>query len=235
MAAISEQPRPLILMYHSVAPYETDPYLVTVHPRRLREQLAWFDRRGLRGVSVRELLAARELGIGRGLVGLTFDDGYADFVEHALPVLLAYGHTATVYVVAGRLGGDNAWDPRGPRKPLMTAEAVRLVAAAGMEIGSHGLWHESLPQCGSGALADEVGKSKALLEEIGGGVVSSFCYPYGHVSAPAVEAVRAHGYESACAIWGSAWSGRYALTRTYIGDRDRAPHLFVKRLRHRLR
>lgn len=235
MAAMRAEQAPLILMYHSIAPYTADPYLITVHPRRLLEQLAWLDRRGLRGVSVRELLAEGESGGGRGLVGLTFDDGYADFVQYALPALLAYGHTATVYVVAGRLGGDNAWDPSGPRKPLMTAEEVRVVAAAGMEIGSHGLWHESLPQCGRSALADEVGKSKALLEEVSGRAVHSFCYPYGHVTAPAVEAVRANGYDSACAIWRSELSGRHALARTYIGDRDRALRLSAKRLRHRLR
>src|SRR6266576_1468104 len=76
---------PMVLMYHSVEPYEADPYLVTVSPPRFAQQMHWLARRGLRGTSVRDLLAARAAGAGKGLVGLTFDDGYADFARHALP------------------------------------------------------------------------------------------------------------------------------------------------------
>ncbi len=104
---------PMVLMYHSVEPYQADPYLVTVSPPRFEQQMRWLARRGLRGTSVRDLLAARAAGAGKGLVGLTFDDGYADFARHALPVLQRFGFGATVFVIAGRLGGDNAWDPRG--------------------------------------------------------------------------------------------------------------------------
>ncbi len=87
------------------------------HAERLDAQLGWLRRRGLRGVSVAGLLAARARGEDRGLVGLTFDDGYADFVTHALPCLRRHGCGATLFVLPGRLGADNAWDPLGPRKP----------------------------------------------------------------------------------------------------------------------
>ena len=92
---------PLVLMYHSIEPYEADPYLVTVSPPRFAQQMRWLDRRGLRGVSIADLLAARAAGGGKGLVGLTFDDGYADFARHALPVLRQHGFGATVFVIAG--------------------------------------------------------------------------------------------------------------------------------------
>ena len=82
---------PLVLMYHSVEPYQADPYLVTVSPPRFEQQMHWLARRGLRGTSVRDLLAARAAGDAAGLVGLTFDDGYADFARHALPVLQRLG------------------------------------------------------------------------------------------------------------------------------------------------
>ena len=48
-------------------------YRVTVSPDRLDAQLGWLRRRGLRGVGMAELLAARARGEGRDLVGLTFD------------------------------------------------------------------------------------------------------------------------------------------------------------------
>jgi peptidoglycan/xylan/chitin deacetylase (PgdA/CDA1 family) len=223
---------PAILMYHSVAPYEQDPYQITVTPERFEQQMRWLRRRGRRGAAVREVLAARASGCGNGLVGLTFDDGYADFAEYVLPVLKRYGFSATVYVIAGRLGGDNEWDPAGPRKPLMTAELVRQVAEAGIEIGSHGLRHVSLPSAPRAALAGEIAGSRRALQEISGQDVPGFCYPYGHIDAAVVAGVRAAGYDYGCAIWPSELTGRGALPRTFIGESDTGPRLWAKGLRH---
>lgn len=224
-----------VLMYHSVEPYTSDPYQVTVHPDRFARQLRWLRRRGLRGVSMRELLAARRAGTARGLVGLTFDDGYADFVHHVMPVLAEYGFTATVFVVAGSLGGTNEWDVPGPRKRLMTAGEVRQAATAGVEIGSHSLNHRRLTDTDFSTLADEVRRSRTVLSGLTGEDVAGFCYPYGAVGAREAEAVRAAGYGYACAVGATASAGRYALPRTFVGDRDTAPRLWAKWARHGLR
>lgn len=223
---------PLVLMYHSVTTYTQDPYLVTVSPARFEQQLSWLRRRGLTGTSVRELLHARRHGNGRNLVGLTFDDGYTDFAHTVVPLLLRYGFTATVFVIAGRLGGENAWDPEGPRKPLMTAEQVGRIASAGMEIGSHGMHHQRLPGLTPASLHEEVEASRSVLREVTGQQVEGFCYPYGDVSDRVVRAVRSTGYDYGCAIWRSGLSGRHALPRTYVGEPDRSLRLRAKRLRH---
>jgi len=183
---------------------------------------------------VAEMLAARQRGEGRDLVGLTFDDGYADFVEQALPVLASYGFSATVFVLAGRLGGENSWDSAGPRKPLMTVQQVRQVADAGMEVGSHGLHHVSLEGCNGATLAAEVKDSRAALQAAIGQPVAGFCYPYGHIDGQAVAAAQAADYGYACAIWRSPHTGRHALPRIYVGDADTPGRLWAKGLRHRL-
>ena len=224
---------PLVLMYHSVEPYQADPYFVTVSPPRFEQQMRWLARRGLRGVSMGDLLAARAVGAGKGLVGLTFDDGYADFARHALPVLRRYGFGATMFVIAGRLGGENAWDPEGPRKRLMDASEVWALAQAGIEIGSHGLRHVRLAAARD-ALAEEIGGSRRILQEITGKPVGGFCYPYGDLDADAVAQVRDTGYDYGCAIWRSAYTSRHALPRTYVGEADTAPRLWAKRARHQL-
>ncbi len=228
------RPMPLVLMYHSVEPYDTDPYQVTVHPERLDRQLAWLRRRGMRGVSMSELLQARREGRGKGLAGLTFDDGYTDFVTEVLPALDRYGFTATVFVVAGALGGHNSWDEPGPRKALMTAADVRNVADAGMEIGSHSMSHIRLPESTDEELTEEVQRSRQVLAELAGRPVTGFCYPYGAVGEREVRAVRAAGYDYACAVYASPLAGLHALPRTFIGDRDTSPRLFAKLARHRL-
>ncbi|MFH8450526.1 polysaccharide deacetylase family protein [Streptomyces fungicidicus] len=228
-------PVPWVAMYHSVGDCSDDPYRITVTPERLERQLAWLRRHGLRGVSVAELLAARAEGRGRGLVGLTFDDGYTDFLTDALPMLRRFHCGATLFVLPGRLGGDNAWDPLGPRKPLLTADGIRRVAGEGVEIGSHGLTHVDLTRADDTTLTEEVAVSRARLEELTGAPVTGFCYPYGTVDARAVEAVRRAGYAYACAIDPGPLTGPHALPRAHVGQNDTEWRLYLKLRLHRLR
>jgi peptidoglycan/xylan/chitin deacetylase (PgdA/CDA1 family) len=217
-------------MYHSVSDCPEDPHDITVSPDRLHRQLAWLCGRGLRGVSVRELLAARAQGEERGLVGLTFDDGYADFVISALPVLRRWGCSATVFLVSGRLGCENDWEKHGPRKRLLDADEVRHVVAAGIEIASHGLTHTDLALLPDDVLHAEVQDSRSLLAEITGGDIEGFCYPYGTVDERVRAAVRSAGYRYACAIApGPEIADDLALPRIHIGQSDTAVHLEVKR------
>jgi len=222
---------PMVLMYHSIAPCHKDPYKGTVSPQRFERQMRWLRKNRLRGVSMGELLEAMDEGSARGLVGLTFDDGYQDFVSYAMPVLDQYRFTATVFALPGRLGGHNEWDADRPRKELLTAEELRGIAQAGVEIGSHGLMHVSLPDADDAVLRAETVDSRAALQELLGRQVRGFCYPYGDLSARVVTAVQAAGYDYACAIAPSAAIGRYAIPRTGIQHGDSSWRLYAKGLR----
>ncbi|GGS98011.1 polysaccharide deacetylase family protein [Nonomuraea spiralis] len=224
---------PLIWMYHSVDERGEDPFDIVVSPGRFAAQMRWLARRGLRGVSVRDLLD--HPGSRRGLVGLTFDDGYADFDTDVVPVLAGHGFTATVYVVAGRIGGHNAWDADVAPRALMDAAALRRVAAAGMEVASHTHSHPHLPAAGLGELDDELTTSRNILQDVLGAPVTGFAYPYGELTAREIAAVRRAGYEHACAVRPGRLAGRHALPRRYVGDRDTAARLLAKTACHRLR
>lgn len=231
-AAATATGAPWVAMYHSVADPADDPYRITVSPARLDAQLAWLRRRGLRGVSMEQLMAACRQGRGRGLVGLTFDDGYRDFLDHALPLLHRHDCTATVFVLPGRLGGDNAWDPLGPRKPLLDADGVRRAAGHGMEIAAHGLTHIDLTRADDRTLHREVAGSRAALTELTGRDVRGFCYPYGLVDRRVLAAVRTAGYSYACAIdpgpLTGPSAGPFALPRIHVGQNDTAWRLRLK-------
>ena len=72
---------------------------MTMTPQRFERQMRWLRGRGLRGVSMAELLDSATERRARGMVGLTFDDGYQNFVRLAMPVLKRYGFTATAFVL----------------------------------------------------------------------------------------------------------------------------------------
>jgi peptidoglycan/xylan/chitin deacetylase (PgdA/CDA1 family) len=220
---------PLVLMYHSVAPYDEDPFQVTMTPQRFERQMRWLRGRGLRGVSMAELLDALAAGRARRLVGLTFDDGYQDFVTYSMPILKRYGFTATMFVLAGRLGGENVWSRPGPNKALLTADQVREIADAGMEIGSHGLDHVSLLKTDDAQLREEVVHSRAVLEELLGRSIRGFAYPYGYLDDRVVGAARAAGYDYACAVLPSSEIGRHAISRTHVHEGDSWWRLDAKR------
>ncbi|MEV6074600.1 polysaccharide deacetylase family protein [Streptomyces sp. NPDC052069] len=226
--------QPWILTYHSVSDPRHDPYGITVSADRLDRQLAWLRGRHLTGVGMSALLRA-DATARRGLVGLTFDDGYADFLHEALPVLRRYDCTATVFVLPGRPGGSNAWDPLGPRRPLLTPGEIRRLADAGMEIGSHGLFHRHLTTLSDDELRAETRRSRELIRGITGTAPEGFCYPYGTVDRRVIDAVRDAGYGYGCAIAPGPLLGPFALPRTHISQADRGVRLRAKELRHTMR
>jgi peptidoglycan/xylan/chitin deacetylase (PgdA/CDA1 family) len=161
---------------------------------------------------------------------LTFDDGYQDFIPHALPVLQRYGYTATLFILAGRLGGNNEWSRPGPDKALLTADEVKQIAAAGMEIGSHGLKHISLLKADDATLTAETVRSREILQQLLSRDIPGFCYPYGYLDARVVEAARAAGYDYACAVLPSVEIGRHAIPRTSVLSKDTSWRLEAKRV-----
>ncbi len=214
-----------VLMYHAVADGPDDPHRIQVTPERFRRQMAWLHRRGRCGVSLGSLPDRP------GAVGLTFDDGYADFAETVVPILVDLGFTATVYVVAGRLGGTNDWDD-GPARRLMTVDQVRKVAAAGMEVASHTLTHPRLPDLPDDGLARELRGSRTQLEDVLDAPVTGFAYPYGEFGPREARAVAASGYRYAAAIDPRPHSGPWAVPRTHVGQADTPWRLHATRLRH---
>ena len=225
---------PPVLMYHSISSAPSpDPHRLRVAPARLDRHLRLLRRLGLRGVSLLELLRAHERGAARGLVGLTFDDGYADFLLEAVPVLQRHGMGGTVYVVTGTIGGVKAWGS-GPRWPMMDADQVRACAAAGLEVGSHTVSHPRLSGLDAGTLTREVATSRAVLQDVLQDDVPGLCYPYGDVDAAAADAARAAGYDHACVTGDHRPGDRFTLPRSYVAPGDTAAHLLARLTRHRL-
>lgn len=224
---------PMILMYHGVADVTDDPNQLCVTPGRFAGQMAVLQRLGLRGVGVGTLVDAIRAGRQRGLVGITFDDGYVSVLEAALPELTRRGFTASVFIISGRLGGTNQWD-EGPSWPLLSASQVAELAAAGMEIGSHGATHVRLAGLEARQLESEVSGSRTSLGQLTGVPVRGFAYPYGSMDAAARRAASGAGYDYACAVQTPLGDlGLMALPRVYVGQRDGRARMALKRFAYR--
>src|SRR3954452_21146204 len=89
-----------VLMYHRIGdPATAPPGLVSATPATFRRQMRWLADSG-RAVSLADVLAARAgtSSLPPRAVLVTFDDGYADFAEHAWPVLRSFGIPVTLFV-----------------------------------------------------------------------------------------------------------------------------------------
>lgn len=104
------RPRALVLGYHRVADEPHDPFGLCVSPARFEQQLEVLARRA-RPLPLGELLrAARHGQLPRRGVAVTFDDGYADLLAVADPLLRRHEVPATCFVVTGALGRELWWD-----------------------------------------------------------------------------------------------------------------------------
>ena len=139
-------PRLLALCYHDVvaSPAEAarDPMAVTVDA--LVSHLAWLDAEGYEAITLDAWQAAAHGSpLPDKAVLLTFDDGYASFSEHVLPLLELFGFSAvlapvTAWVDAPPGSTVHYGDSQAPRDRFMTWDGLRAAAESGrVEIASH--------------------------------------------------------------------------------------------------
>jgi peptidoglycan/xylan/chitin deacetylase (PgdA/CDA1 family) len=211
-----------ILAYHRVSPERDE---LAVRPSRFREQMEHLATAGYRVVGVGEAVAALDLAQRRPTIGLTFDDGYQDVVDHALPVLVDLGFRATIFVPTGAIDGTHAfsWYERPP--PLLDwATIADLDRDSTIDFGAHTITHANLLGLDDTAAEREIAGSKEVLESRLGHLVAAFCYPAGLYGGRERDLVRASGYEVAVgAEPGSNGpdSDRLGLRRIGVGPRDR--------------
>jgi peptidoglycan/xylan/chitin deacetylase (PgdA/CDA1 family) len=143
------------------------------------EELVWLDQDQFESVL--------DSVVDRGDVQITFDDGNASDVDHALPQLRRRKLTATFFIVAGRLGAPGFLDESG----------VRTLAAAGMMIGCHGMRHRPWRGLDERALWEEVVDARRLLEQVLNRPVTEAACPFGAYDRRVLRFLRRHGYRRA--------------------------------------
>ena len=184
-----------VFYYHRVGPFRAGaPRKMNVEPASFRAHM-----KALAGASNPVSLDALVDGpIPRGAVAVTFDDGYRDLLDHALPTLRELKIPATFFIVAGGVGSTDTWNeiPGVPREPTLAWDELARIRDAGLSIGSHSMTHPRLDGVSADELRREVGESKRVIEAKLGIRVRHFAYPQGRHSPEAERAVQAAGYDA---------------------------------------
>lgn len=207
----------LVLNYHAI---ERGPSPLCIEPRVFAAHLDCIVTAGLRSLTVSQLAEAVRKGEPlAATVGITFDDAFASVVEVAVPLLEERGLNATVFCVAGHLGGRNDWPSssgEGPTRALARAEDLAELARRGVEIGSHGMHHAPLVRDDAALLRRELTESRRVLEDASAAPVTSYAYPYGAEPVSAARRLVEETYRAACTTRVARVTGAcdpYALPR----------------------
>jgi|SRR5579872_6199392 len=188
-----------ILMYHSISqPARLRLRALCVPPVSFAAQVDYLHRNKYTLLNVTQLVHALtgKTTLPERPVVLTFDDGYADFYQHALPVLSRYHLTATLYIATGLVERTNPWDGAS----MLTWNQITEISSSGIECGAHTHSHPKLDTLPLTMARKEIGRSKDLLEQHLGQEVTSFCYPYGYYTADVRRLVKEADFTSACAV-----------------------------------
>jgi len=168
-------------MYHSISGDDErgvrSYFRLTTSPARFQEHLRLLADHGFTATSLERALDAPPPGEGRMRnVVLTFDDGYADFLEHAWPTLEAFSFTASVFLPTAFIGETARQTFKG--RECLTWPEVRGLSRRGVSFGSHTVSHPALRGLPWPDVRTELRASRDRIEWELGAPVTTFAYPF---------------------------------------------------------
>jgi peptidoglycan/xylan/chitin deacetylase (PgdA/CDA1 family) len=216
-----------ILLYHSIAEDCAPQFKQwSVSPRLFAAHLAYLNEQRFRPITVTQLATAMTEGsvsLPNRSVVITFDDGFADFYDNALPLLMRYGFAATLYITTGFVGGTSRWLRREGEggRPMLTWGQIAEISASGVECGTHTQSHPQLDTLSTSVAREEIAIPKSVLEHHLGKQVCTIAYPHGYYSPTIRRLVQQAGYSSACAVknaMSAVTDDRFALARIIVAN-----------------
>jgi peptidoglycan/xylan/chitin deacetylase (PgdA/CDA1 family) len=175
-----------ILTYHSL---DETGSVISTPPELFRRQMEFLAGSGIPVVPL-DQVAERP-----GSVAITFDDGFCNLLDHALPVLERLGLPATVFVVSGYCGCRNNWpsQPPGavPDLPLMSWDQLRQLPPV-ISPGAHTRTHPHLDRLPAAECERELLDCRTEMEQRLGRPVKCLAYPYGSSTPPVRSQAKRH-------------------------------------------
>lgn len=211
-AALSCEPV-RVLFYHRVADFIRNDW--TMSRKRFAQQIAWLKGR-FDIVSLSEAQQRIQSGKNRWPTAcITFDDGYADNCDYAIPLLLKQKLPFTYFVASAHVLEQRPFvhdvECGQPLQPNSRDQIVAL-ARQGVEIGAHTRTHADLGESSDPCfLHDEIVGSKDDLENLIGAPIRYFAFPFGQhrqLTPAAFDVARDAGFAGVCSAYGGYnWPG----------------------------
>ena len=199
-----------ILAYHSI---DDSGSPLSISPALFRRQMAYLKRKGYSTISLDtlgDLLRSRKPLPPRAVV-LTFDDGFKNNHDIALPVLKQHGFTAILFLTTGYVARSMTWKktPDIPDLPMASWAEIQAMADSGIDIQAHSVTHPNLCQLPLAQAQEEIQVSKETIAARLGKEVTYFAYPYGEWNDQIKAMVKQLGFKGAVS---------YAFGLTKVGD-----------------
>jgi len=182
-----------VLMYHDISNLFDDTY--TVPPSLFAAQMEWLHNNGFRVISLREI---SNPPVHDKAVVITFDDGYASFMDYAFPLFQEYGFRATINIIGGLVG---KYIPEGGNsRPLLSWDEYRYLLKSGLvDIGYHThslheFKHEGVLGVSDDELRRDLRMFRDTLREETGTKTDILAWPYGFYDARKIKIAREEGF-----------------------------------------
>ena len=197
----------IVLYYHRIADDRANPW--TISNAMFVRQMRWLRER-FDFISLDDAQQRIRRGYNpQPCVSITFDDGYADNCQQAIPWLIKQRIPCTYFVTLQNVLNEEPFSHdlvMGHRFAPNTLEQLRAMAAAGIEIGAHAYTHADLgPITDPRLLRHEVVAAKEELEAALGRPVRYFAFPYGlsaNLNPAAFALAKEAGYAGVCSAYG---------------------------------
>lgn len=183
-----------VLTYHAIG-QERSP--IATSAGWFAETLAALGEAGYRAVDLAAWISAGRPPVERGFA-VVFDDGLRSILQ-VVDVLERHAVPATIFLVSGRMGGDNGWPGQPatiPRAAVLSWSEASSLRSLGFHIGAHGRTHVALDRCDPAALEIELRGSREEIEDRLGCACPLLAYPYGRTS-PRVRASASRHFDAA--------------------------------------
>jgi hypothetical protein len=205
----------IVLLYHRVGDGD----------REIDQRASTFERQ-MATLSARRCTGTLDRALGgddRVRVVVTVDDGYRDFHDSVLPLVVRYQVPVLLYLASGLVNGDGARDPSEPPR-LTWSQLGEAVDTGFVTVGAHTHSHVDLSRAPEHVADGEMRRCKDLIEDRLGVPCRHFAYPWA-VAGPEADRVARRLFDSAAVGWATNRAGRFdphRLGRTPVLRNDGA-------------
>ena len=162
---------------------------LVVPPEEFKKQMQYLHNEGYHSITLDELYdyVTKGTELPDKPVLITFDDGYIDNYQHAMPILKEYNMKATLFMISGSVGENR----------FVALEQLKEMQANGIDIQSHTVNHKDLRHMSLQQARDELVSSKAVLEDSMKHPVRYIAYPGGFTNKDIDTIAEESGYRMA--------------------------------------